>query len=162
MLINSYEQLPFSNLLIIDWEYPGRQDAGCNTVDASNDVKNFLTLLEELRTALDGKFSNRTMELSIAGYVQAFKTDAGSSDKELTTSIGKVLDRVNIMTYDIGGAWNPQTGANSPLNPGPKGGDSFNTAIEFWISAGVPANKLTGGLPFYGRSTSKVLTLRLI
>jgi chitinase len=70
-----------------------------------------------------------------------------------------VLDRINIMTYDIGGAWNPQTGANSPLNPGPNGGDSFNTAIEFWTSAGVPANKLTGGLPFYGRSTSKLLVV---
>lgn len=142
--------------LIIDWEYPGRQGAGCNQVDASNDVKNLLTLLQELRTSLDGKFSNSTKEISIAGYVQAFKTDAGPSDKDLTAAIGKVLDRVNIMTYDIGGAWNPQTGANSPLNPGSKDGDSFNTAIEFWTSAGVPASKLTGGLPFYGRSTSNV------
>lgn len=57
------------------------------------------------------------------------------------------------MTYDINGAWNPKTGVNSPLDA-PNGNDSFNSAIDFWISSGVPASKLTGGLPFYGRSTT--------
>jgi chitinase len=57
------------------------------------------------------------------------------------------------MTYDINGAWNPETGANSPLDA-PNGNNSFNSAIDFWISSGVPSSKLTGGLPFYGRSTT--------
>lgn len=139
----------------IDWEYPGRQGAGCNVVDAQNDIKNLLTLLQELRSRLDSEFGKGKKELSIAGHVQGFKTESGDSPKSLVSSIGKVLDRVNIMSYDINGAWNPQTGPNSPL----EGDISFNSAIKFWVSAGVPASKLTGGLPFYGRSTSKFVIL---
>ncbi|KAI8050146.1 glycoside hydrolase superfamily [Gilbertella persicaria] len=132
----------------IDWEYPGRQGAGCNQVDPQNDVQNYLTLLQELRKAIGSD-----KEITIAGYVQGFKTDAGQSSNELVTAIGDVLDRVNLMTYDINGAWNPETGPNSPLDAS-GGGDSFNSAIEFWTSAGVPASKLAAGLAFYGRSTT--------
>lgn len=125
----------------IDWEYPGRQGAGCNVVDEANDVKNFQTLLSELREALDSSFPKGSKELTIAGHVGGM---SGAS------SLGDFLDRVNIMSYDINGAWNPQTGPNAPL----EGGISFNSGIEAWIAAGVPANKLTGGLAFYGRSTT--------
>ncbi|KAK4512505.1 uncharacterized protein ATC70_003206 [Mucor velutinosus] len=135
----------------IDWEYPGRQGAGCNDVDDQNDVPNLLTLLQELRAALDSAFDTHK-EISIAGYSEAFTTGSGTVSNDVTTAIGKVLDRVNIMSYDINGAWNSQTGPNSPLDA-PGGNTSFNSAIDAWISAGVPANKLTGGLPFYGRST---------
>ncbi|KAG2206558.1 glycoside hydrolase superfamily [Mucor mucedo] len=128
----------------IDWEYPGKQGAGCNVVDADSDVDNYLTLLTELRAALDND-----MELSIAGYVSGF---SGGSDGAMK-SIGQAVTRVNLMTYDINGAWNPQTGPNSPLES-PNGGVSFTSAIDSWTSAGVPANKLTGGLAFYGRSTT--------
>ncbi|KAI9486143.1 MAG: glycoside hydrolase superfamily [Benjaminiella poitrasii] len=134
----------------IDWEYPGRQGAGCNSVDAENDVKNLLAVLTELRDALDKKFGKGSKELTIAGYTEAFKTDSGPSDPTLTASIGEALDRVNIMSYDINGAWNDQTGPNAPLK---SGSISFTSAIDFWISSGVPASKLTGGLAFYGRST---------
>ncbi|KAF1800802.1 glycoside hydrolase family 18 protein [Mucor lusitanicus] len=135
----------------IDWEYPGRQGAGCNAVDDQNDVSNLLTLLQELRSALDSAFDTHK-EISIAGYSEAFKTETGAASNDVTAAIGKVIDRVNIMSYDINGAWNNQTGPNSPLDA-PNGGISFNSAIDAWISAGIPANKLTGGLPFYGRST---------
>ncbi|KAG1439672.1 hypothetical protein G6F56_012215 [Rhizopus delemar] len=57
------------------------------------------------------------------------------------------------MTYDINGVWNAQTAANSPL-VAPTGQISFSSAIESWISAGMPAKKLTGGLAFYGRSST--------
>lgn len=79
--------------------------------------------------------------MTIAGHVGGM---SGAS------SLGDSLDRVNIMSYDINGAWNPQTGPNAPL----EGAISFNSGIEAWIASGVPANKLTGGLAFYGRSTS--------
>lgn len=131
----------------LDWEYPGKQGAGCNVVDTNSDVANYVTLLNELRAALD-----KDMELSIAGYVSGFSGGADGAMK----SIGQAVTRVNLMTYDINGAWNPQTGPNSPLKA-PNGGISFTSAIDSWTSAGVPANKLTGGLAFYGRSTSKRL-----
>lgn len=106
-----------------------------------------MTLLNELRKALDND-----QELSIAGYVSGFP---GASNA-LVKSIGKAVTRVNLMTYDINGAWNPQTGPNSPLKA-PNGGISFVSGIASWIGSGVPANKLTGGLAFYGRSASKYI-----
>ncbi|KAI8644821.1 glycoside hydrolase [Parasitella parasitica] len=140
----------------IDWEYPGREGEGCNNFDKDNDVKNFLVLLKEMRTAFDKSFKTHK-ELTIAGYVQGFSAESGGS-KELTAAIGKELDRVNIMAYDINGAWNPLTGPNAPLKA-PKNGMSFNSGIDFWISQGVPASKLTGGLGFYGRSTTATVDM---
>jgi chitinase len=108
--------------------------------------------LSELRSALDTSFPQGSKELTIAGYVGAFPNTPSS----LVKSIGDSLDRVNIMSYDINGAWNPQTGPNSPLKSANES-FSFASGIDAWISAGVPANKLTGGLAFYGRSTNKIL-----
>lgn len=132
----------------IDWENPGRQGAGCNEVDEKNDLSNFVTLLQELRAALDSAFGKNAKELSIAGDVNAFS----ATDNSLIKQLGDTVTRVNIMIYDINGPWNAQTGPNAPL----KGGSiNFTTAVNAWTSAGVPANKLTAGLPFYGRSTSE-------
>lgn len=129
----------------IDWEYPGRQGAGCNVFDADNDLRNFLKLLKELRKAIDKEFKKGSKEITIAAFVNPFESDV--------PEFAKVLDRVNVMTYDINGVWNAQTAANSPL-VAPTGQISFSSAIESWISAGMPAKKLTGGLAFYGRSST--------
>ncbi|KAG2233591.1 hypothetical protein INT48_009378 [Thamnidium elegans] len=140
----------FNGILIklSNWEYPGRQGAGCNVVDAGSDVANLASLLEELRSELDQEFDKGSKEVSIAGYVGGFP---GTSN-DITESIGQSVTRVNMMTYDINGAWNPQTGPNAPLQS--SNGSSFVSAIEAWTKSGVPANKLTGGLAFYGRSTT--------
>jgi chitinase len=105
-----------------------------------------------MRKALDTNFKKGTKELSIAGYV-------GAMDDDLSAFV-KVLTRVNIMTYDINGAWNPQTGPNSPFKA-PSNGISYSSGIQTWLKKGFPANKLTGGLPFYGRSTSKSINLNI-
>lgn len=140
--LTSYPPL---SLFFVDWEYPGRQGAGCNTFDEKNDVKNFLILLKELRQAIRREFKEKK-EITIAAFVNPLAADV--------SGFAKVLDRVNVMTYDINGAWNAQTGPNAPLNA-PQGQISFSSSIESWIQAGMPAHQLTGGLAFYGRSTSK-------
>ena len=92
--------------MLQDWEYPGRQGAGCNVVDTANDANNLLKVFQELRAAMDKKYKNK--ELTSAVHVRTFQTTSGymSSVKEYA----KVLDRVNIMTYDINGGWNSTTG----------------------------------------------------
>lgn len=141
---------PPLSLFFVDWEYPGRQGAGCNTFDEKNDVKNFLTLLKELRQAIRREFKEKK-EITIAAFVNPLAADV--------SGFAKVLDRVNVMTYDINGAWNAQTGPNAPLNA-PQGQISFSSSIESWIQAGMPAHQLTGGLAFYGRSTSKSVRVK--
>ncbi|CAO3687683.1 hypothetical protein G6F70_001222 [Rhizopus microsporus] len=135
----------------IDWEYPGRQAAGCNEF-ADNDADNFLLLLKELRSALDAKFPNDHKEVSMAVHVQPFiKSGVPMSDLKAYVPY---FDHVNLMTYDINGAWAPVTGPNAPFRyePGKGSPFSFVDSIKQWKAAGVPSEKITAGLPFYGRA----------
>lgn len=141
----------------LDWEYPGRQGAGCNAFDLANDASNFLTLLQELRQALDSNFANNgtRKEISIAAHVRTFVTPTGYMTD--VSSYSNVLDRIGLMTYDINGAWNSTTGPNAPFNfqPGYGDADSYVSAIQNWIQAGAAPEKIVPGLAFYARSASK-------
>lgn len=117
-------------------------------MDEANDVKNYLQLIKEMRQAFDGVHNGTSRkEISIAGYVRPF---------ESASDFGSVLDRINLMTYDINGAWNDTTGPNAPFQfqPGQGDADSFVSAIEAWKDAGVPTEKIVPGVAFYGRSAS--------
>ncbi|KAI7901756.1 glycoside hydrolase [Cokeromyces recurvatus] len=135
----------------LDWEYPGKQAAGCNEF-ADNDSDNFLLLLKEMREALDKRFPMEHKEISLAVHVQPF-VKSGVPMTNLETFV-PYFDRVNIMTYDINGAWASETGPNAPFQyeEGKGAAFSFVKSIQDWKAAGVPANKITAGLPFYGRA----------
>jgi hypothetical protein len=70
--------------------------------------------------------------------------------------IKDVLDELNLMSYDLHGAWDALTGVNAPmfdqgwsdLTPRWSVHGCTNTYEEF----GVPLSKINIGLPFYGRS----------
>ncbi|OZJ05359.1 hypothetical protein BZG36_01532 [Bifiguratus adelaidae] len=142
----------------IDWEYPGRQGAGCNQVNLANDANNFLLLLQELRSTLDSTFGTGAKEITLAVNIQTFDVPSGKMSD--VSAFAKVVDRFNIMTYDINGAWNTTSGPNAPFNfqPGHGFASSFVNGIQNWISAGVPASKIAGGLAFYGRSQTLQVT----
>ncbi|KAI8071561.1 glycoside hydrolase superfamily [Gongronella butleri] len=137
----------------IDWEYPGSVGAGCNSMDLANDAANYLTLLTELKAALG------SLELSIACHVRPFLTPSGTMTD--VSAYAKVIDRFNLMTYDINGAWNSTSGPNAPFNfqPGLGDADSFVSSIDAWMSAGVPASKIVPGLAFYGRSATATVDM---
>lgn len=59
----------------------------------------------------------------------------------------------------MSGAWSSVTGFNAPLfnsTSNPPEGTSTDTAIRGVLAAGVPAEKLLMGVPFYGRGWSNV------
>jgi chitinase len=61
------------------------------------------------------------------------------------------VDRVNAMTYSMGGTWNPYSWFNSPLGgPTPVEVDYIGLVVSRYVAAGVPAAKLNIGIPFYG------------
>lgn len=80
-----------------DWEYPGRQAAGCNEF-APADTDNFQTLLKELRAALDQRFPNEHKEISMAVHVDPF---VGADGQPVADVSGFVpyFDHINLMTY---------------------------------------------------------------
>ncbi|ORZ03948.1 glycoside hydrolase [Syncephalastrum racemosum] len=142
----------------LDWEYPGRQGAGCNAVDLANDANNYLQLIKEMRQSFQTNF-NTTKEITIAAHVRTFDTPSGNMAD--VSAFVDVLDRFNIMTYDINGAFNSTSGPNAPLNfePGYGDADSFVSGIQNWLKAGVPASKIAPGLAFYGRSATATVDM---
>ncbi|KAK2178238.1 hypothetical protein NP493_552g01047 [Ridgeia piscesae] len=71
--------------------------------------------------------------------------------------ICRLLDFVNLLTYDFHGTWEDLTGINAPLLP--RRGESKEDrernvawAANYWIKEGCPRRKLVIGMSTYGRS----------
>ncbi len=64
--------------------------------------------------------------------------------------IVKYVDFINLMTYSLHGAWNYETGHNAPLYSSDK--MNIYEFVGFWLSEGMPPNKLILGIPMFGRS----------
>jgi chitinase len=137
----------------IDWEYPDQIGAG--NIYRPEDKQNFTRFLKAIRDQLDeqGKQDGRT------GANHYLLTAATGGDTAFVnhTELGnaqKYLDYVNIMTYDLYHGNDKQTGHHSPLyqsDPEPHARTGSVSAVDGHIRAGVPANKIVLGLPFYGR-----------
>ncbi|KAJ1956828.1 hypothetical protein EC988_001150 [Linderina pennispora] len=136
----------------IDWEYPGREGNTCNAYDPTNDSKNFLSFLQDLRAKLDSTFGAGTKLITMAVRVQPF--DGPNGPMNDVSAFAKVTDYINLMQYDINGNWDSTTGPNAPLQYAPGKGEqvSFATAISAWSAAGWPTSKMNAGVPFYGHS----------
>jgi chitinase len=71
----------------------------------------------------------------------------------------KYLDFINIMTYDFYNGWHNTTGHHHNLSPSSspeKDKNSVFNAVDLHVKAGVPLDKLTLGIPFYGRKWTGV------
>jgi GH18 family chitinase len=145
----------------IDWEFPTKVRIA-DKIDNVNDEgtpdetgaskQNFTRLLKELRAKLDkqGLSDNRYYQLSAAiGSSPSHINDTTEPSKYI-----QYLDFLNIMSYDMHGAWDKMTNHQSPLyvNPNlPQDGVSINNAVKLLSAKGVPKNKLIIGSPFYSR-----------
>ncbi|KAI8320124.1 endochitinase, partial [Martensiomyces pterosporus] len=137
----------------IDWEYPGHKANPGNSIDPQRDTSNFLAFLKDLRTALNAKTGSGKLITLAAATAPFYGPNGPLSD---VSGFAGPVDYINLMTYDINGAWGPRTAPNSPLyyNPQPNTGAqvSFDSAIKSWNKAGIPSSKLLGGLAFYGHA----------
>lgn len=119
----------------IDWE----------PLDAA-DAPQYANFINSLRAALDG-FSPRRL-----------LTVATASQPALFASLQNQFDQVNLMTYDLAGAWPGWvTWFNAPIYDGgfrfPSTGQLIPSAdgmMKSFIAAGVSRGKLSVGLAFYG------------
>ncbi|WP_391570965.1 glycosyl hydrolase family 18 protein [Cohnella sp.] len=135
----------------LDWEYPVAGGLSSNRT-RPEDKRNFTLLLKELKAKLDdaGKQDGKPHLLTIA---------AGASSGYISNTemnqVAAIVDWVNLMTYDYHGSWEKTSNHHAPLYSDPKrpstSGASANDTVNAFMKAGVPANKLVLGVPFYGR-----------
>lgn len=140
--------------LDIDWEYPGLKGAG-NKFRAA-DKQNYTILLRDLRVRFDREEQQRHRRLLTSVAAGA------NSDFLEHTQMGEVarfVDTVNLMTYDFYGPDGDRiTGNHAPLftDPADPKHISAERSVREYEAAGVPADKIVLGVPFYGKSWSEV------
>ncbi|KAF5356557.1 hypothetical protein D9758_008231 [Tetrapyrgos nigripes] len=131
-----------------DWEYPGKQGVGCNTI-SPDDSANFLSFLQELRQDPTGAELVLTAAVGITPF-------AGADGTPMTdvSEFAKVLDHIGIMNYDIWGSWSATVGPNAPLNDtcASTQAGSGVSAVNAWTAAGFPADQIALGVAAYGHS----------
>lgn len=140
----------------IDWEFPvGGGQAG--NVHRPEDKQNFTALLAALRQQLDarGKADGRSYLLSIAA-------PAGPTEMA-NLEMGQIAGYVNwidVMAYAFYTGGSKTTNFNAPLYPtsnDPATDEkkrllyNADAAVQAYLRAGVPAEEISLGVPFYGR-----------
>ena len=146
----------------VDWEYPHAEDAA-----------NFIALLAEFRRQMDAVPGAPRLGLTIAAGPSP-RMAAGTD----WPAVAALVDYIGLMNYDYNGPWAKETGPIAPLypiavsTPAPEGGaattgttspdagkpsaegtvrgGSVDGSVQAYLAAGVPAEKLLLGVPFYG------------
>ena len=135
--------------LDIDWEYPVGGGLPENA-KRPEDRRNFTSLMRELRRQLDEQGARDGRRYELAAATTAGEQGIGNLEVD---SLAKVVDFLNVMTYDYyaGGS---VTGFNAPLysaanDPSPK--RNVDSTVALYLRAGLPADKLVVGVPYYAR-----------
>lgn len=128
----------------IDWEYPCSSAAGI--ASSPDDRQNFTLLMQELRSGLDALTAQDCVPRLLA-------TALGASEKMVASiecaAIGRIVDQINLMTYDI---QTPFTASHHTALYSSEGFPySADYAVKLFTEAGIPAEKIMVGCAFYGR-----------
>ncbi|WP_372352710.1 chitinase C-terminal domain-containing protein [Streptomyces sp. KL116D] len=161
----------------IDYEYPTTMKDAGNPLDQSlanarraGLVKGYAALMKTLREKLDraGAADGKHYLLSVAAPSSGYLLRGME-----TFQVQKYLDYVNIMSYDLHGAWNEYVGPNASLFDDGKdaelasagvystsqyGGIGYlNTDWAYhYFRGSMPAGRINIGLPYYTRGFKNV------
>lgn len=132
--------------LDLDWEYPGIPGPPGHPW-MKEDKQNFTDLVRQLRQQFGTRY-----ELSFA---------AGGFEKFLEESVEwdvvmPLVDRVNLMTYDLISGYSKVTGHHTALYSRPTQKESTDNCVQWLLKHNVPAKKLVIGAAFYARMWEEV------
>lgn len=137
----------------IDWEYPV---SGGLYAGTPADKANYTALLAEFQKELAAQSARDGEHHPLTIAAPAGPTTIPNLEAK---NIGGIVDWMNLMSYDYHGGWDPITGHNAPMKVGSKDtatGFSVSDAVDAYLNAGFPAQKLVLGLPLYGRGWENV------
>lgn len=120
----------------IDWEFP-----------TSDDTNNFISLLQEIRTAF--RFTRNILTVAVAP--DKWRADISYDIPKIARSV----NFINLMTYDFHGKWDEYVGHHAQLFPSALQSPYVKelncaSSVTYWLSKGAPAYKLNLGIPTYG------------
>ena len=130
----------------LDWEYPAVKNYPGHAFKPE-DKRNFTLLVKKLRKILGPAY-----EISFAaGGFSTYLENAVEWNKVMP-----LVNRVNLMSYDLVSGYDTVTGHHTPLYAQPGHKESVDYAVHFLDSLGVPKNKIAIGAAFYARIWEKV------
>jgi chitinase len=145
--------------LDVDWEYPMSKIEGQYWVDVLRRTREELDMYEE---SLEKRYNDDRIPFwhrpKRPHFYLTIAAPAGPEKYERldVAAMEPFMDFVNLMAYDYSGAWDNTTGHNSNLYPSRRNPAStpFNTvqALRYYITGGIPSEKMVLGMPLYGRS----------
>lgn len=115
----------------IDWEFPHTEDA-----------TNYIELLKEFRRQMNAARPGTLLNIAVGPSPRMM----GGADVSIVAGL---VDQIGLMTYDFTGPWVQHTGFVSALS-GDVGSGTVTRTVGAYRAAGVPAEKLLVGVPFYG------------
>jgi chitinase len=130
----------------LDWEFPAQQGYPGHAY-AEADRDNFSELVRSLRSRLGPGKEISFLAACFSPYLQK------SIDWK---AVMPIVDRVNLMTYDIIGSRNKRTGHHANLYSTSWQQESADNAIKYLDSLGIPLNKIVIGVAFYAREFIEV------
>lgn len=134
----------------LDWEYPAIPGHPGHPY-MPEDRENFTALVVALRDVLGEEH-----ELSFAaGGFQTFLNESIEWDKVMP-----LVDRVNIMSYDLVHGYSTVTGHHTPIYSVRPDEESTDRAVQYLLDMDVPADKLVIGAAFYARVWQDVDSVR--
>ena len=155
-IIDFLETYPFFDGVDFDWEY--LTDNGVNHGNAGNnvdpkDAENFIEFIYELRARLIEKGRN--------GFILGMCAVAAPEKVEFPVEkIHPLLDEIRIMTYDFAGGFDlKNTAHHTNARKSRFGKWSVEQAADYFLSRGVPGNKLLIGVAYYSRGYEGITEL---
>jgi chitinase len=125
----------------LDWEYPTIAGFPGHAY-GPEDKPNFTALIKQLRKKLGKK-----KEISFAAGGFSSYIDSSVEWKKIMP----MINRVNLMSYDLVSGFSMVSGHHTPLYSTPKQVESVDNGVKKLIAAGVPPGKIAIGAAFYAR-----------